>query len=92
MPSRPQRVQIQNAVLSLLAPLARQEGFHHTHDAREARARHEPVFGARDPHCDEDDLSISSPSRKPNGARYVSVEGTGDDVKLRELWNPTLRS
>lgn len=31
-----------------------------------------------------------------NGARYVSVEGTGvvvrDDVKLRELWNPTLRS
>jgi general stress protein 26 len=31
-----------------------------------------------------------------NGTRYVSVQGTGvvvrDDVKLRELWNPTLRS
>jgi general stress protein 26 len=31
-----------------------------------------------------------------NGTRFVSVQGTGvvvrDDVKLRELWNPTLRS
>jgi general stress protein 26 len=44
---------------------------------------------SRNPHVT---LAFQSKS----GTRYVSVQGTGvvirDDVKLRELWNPTLRS
>lgn len=43
----------------------------------------------RNPHA-----TIAFQSR--TGDRYVSVQGTAvvvrDDVKLRELWNPTLRS
>jgi general stress protein 26 len=44
---------------------------------------------SRNPHA-----TITFQSRK--GDRYVSVQGTAvvvrDDVKLRELWNPTLRA